>query len=397
MSYKVLHISSSDSGGAGIAARRLNEALNENRVQSHLLCLQKYSRGKNITKLSIPLVPRVLSQFNIPIKQNKYRRIGNGPKDNYEALSFPESLFDISEHPLVKDADIINLHWVGGMLNYPAFFKKVKKPIVWTLHDMNPFLGMAHYQGDLLLNPHNSDLEAKINYLKIKAYNSHPSITIVNLCEWMKEYSSQSDAFKNRNHYIIPNSLDLNVYKLRDKTIVRKALEIPNDKPVIMFCCQNLANRRKGFELLLKALPLISTECNVITVGDTTNIKRSDNLNIIPFGKVNDQRLLAMLYSASDIFVLPSREDNLPNTMLESLSCGTPVISFSNGGMRDIITNYNGRIIQNQTSEDLASAIDDIITNLDNYSEIRISSKAHSLFNPSKQAQSYHSMYKSLL
>lgn len=398
MSYKVLHISASDSGGAGIAARRLNDALNEFGIHSRLLCLHKTSKSKMVTSVNIPFVSKAISHLPIPVRQNKYKRILKKESKNYEALTFPEAIFDISNHPLVKEADIINFHWLGGILNYPSFFKKVKKPIVWTLHDMNPFLGMAHYQGDLKANPHNSEIESKIKRLKTKAYNNHPSITIVNLCEWMKDYSSQSDSFKNREHHIIRNSLNVDVFKLRDKNCIRKALEIPDDKPVVMFCSQHLANPRKGFDLLLDALSMILSDCNLISVGNSNNIKLSEKQNIIPFGNVSDQRLLAMLYASADIFVLPSREDNLPNTMLESLCCGTPVIAFGNGGMRDIIENgINGIIVEDYCAKSLADAIDSSLLNLNRYNPSEISKKASIMFSPHNQAAAYDALYRSLL
>lgn len=398
MKYKVLHIASGNSGGAGIAAKRLNSALIDAGIDSHMLCLNKTGNDHNVTQIKIPVISKILAHTPIPIKQNKYKKLGQEVYSRYEAVSFPEALFDISNHPLVKKADIINLHWMGCILNYPAFFKNVRKPIVWTLHDMNPFLGIAHYQGDLKKNIQYSNIEHKVNDLKIKSYNRHDSITIVNLCKWMFDYSSKSEAFSKRKHVIIPNSIDTKTFKLQDKHLLRQVLGIPDQHPVIMFCSQTVSNPRKGFDLLLEALPNLNGKYTIVTVGNTQNLPHVDNTDIFSFENIVDERLLSMIYSASDIFVLPSREDNLPNTMLESLCCGTPVIAFSNGGMKDVIrNNENGLIVEEQNSTALASAINYMIYNIDKFNSSKISNYARDIFSPTNQAEAYNELYLSIL
>ena len=393
----VLHISSSDSGGAGIAAHRLHHALMESGVDSKMLCLNRHHKD-NVYTYNVPLIDRLISHLPIPYRQNKYRSLIQDTNSSYESTTFPEAIYDISNHPLIQEADIINLHWVGGMLNYPKFFRSVKKPIVWTLHDMNPFLGFAHYEGDRERNSQFAKSENKVRSLKLKAYSQHDNITVVNLCRWMYDYSSNSEAFKNRHHAIIPNSIDTSIFKNYDQISLRTILDLPLNKPVIMFCCQSLINSRKGFDLLLDAFPGISSECFFLVIGNNSGIPDLKKCNIKSLGTVSDEKYMALLYAASDVHVLPSREDNLPNTMLESLCCGTPVISFSNGGMRDIIKyGFNGILVKDQTGKALAEAINNFIATKAKFDRNEIIKIAHAQFAPQVQANRYMELYNSIV
>lgn len=399
MGYKVLHICESDEGGAGIAAFRLNKALSKCDVDSKMLVINKSRRDQSLFKYSVPIWTRVMAHLPVYYRQNKYKNFHRDSIDSYEITTFPEAFFDISSHPLVKEADIINLHWMGNMLNYKKFFRSVNKPIVWTLHDMNPFLGCAHYMGDVERNPEDRLIEEKLRNLKKKAYNDSKSITIVDLCPWMQKYSKDSDAFRERRHVIIPNSIDTDIFKSRDSLIARKALGMPIDKPLIMFCCQNLNNRRKGFDLLIKALSELKNKYHFIVVGNTDGVEiLNENSEMHFFGTVSDELLLSLLYASADLFVIPSREDNLPNTMLESLCCGTPILSFDNGGMADTINHgVNGLLVKEQTSEGLISGIEKFYREKEKYSRNMIAKEARQRFSPEVQALQYDNLYQSLL
>ncbi len=395
---RVVHISSSDSGGAGIAARRLNDALNDAGIDSKLLCVHKTTRNRNIVKYDVPITAKLLTHSHIPIGQNKYLNHLSKYEDAYEAVSFPESFFDISEHPLVKQADIINLHWVGSILNYKLFFSRVKRPIVWTLHDMNPFLGIAHYMGDLNKNDQFREIEKKVCRLKNQAISRHPQVHVVNLCDWMRQYSAHSQAFSNRDHSIIPNSINTNLFKYRDKLACRKILDINPKDRVLLFCAQSVHNQRKGFDLLLNALDRIRKDVVLAIIGDVDGLTFTRHSRCRLFGSINNELMMSVIYSAADLFVLPSREDNLPNTMVESLCCGTPVISFSNGGMKNVIDdNFSGKLVTEQSSEALSDAINEMFSSTTTMDSQSISRHAANMFSPTKQAQEYISLYNDLM
>lgn len=395
---KVVHISSSDSGGAGIAARRLNDALNNVGIDSKLLCVHKSTSSKNIEQYRIPLGAKILTHTHFPIGQNKYLNSLSKYECEYEAVSFPEAFFDISDNELVKNADVINLHWVGSILNYKRFFSHVKQPIVWTLHDMNPFLGIAHYMGDLNKNVGFKHIEDKVLRMKYQAVSRHERIHVVTLCDWMRQYSTCSRVFYSRPHSTIPNSINTDIFNRRDKQACRKALNLSPEDKIILFCAQSIHNHRKGFDLLLSALKRIPSNTVLAIIGAADNLKLPSDLKHVIFGSVNNELLLSIIYSASDLFVLPSREDNLPNTMVEALCCGAPVVAFSNGGMRDVIEdNISGILVREQSAEALAKAINQVLFSTSTFNNQGISDKARELFHPVRQANEYISLYQSLL
>lgn len=395
---KTAIVSSSDSGGAGIAALRLHKALMAYGVDSSMLCLYKSTDTPNVYEYRRGFFSKAIDHLPfVPYKQNKYKKYYTALSSHYECFSFPEAIYDISNHPVVRRADVVNLHWVGSVLDYKRFFRKVKKPIVWTLHDMNPFIGIAHYLGDRDANPQFLSLEEKVRKLKYEAINNQPDVSVVNLCSWMKTYSEKSEAFANRKHAIIPNSIDTNIFKVYDKDEVRRMLNIPLDKPILLFVSQSVENRRKGFDLLEDALNKLERDCSLLVVGDIDEELKAKH-NCIFVGTVRDEQRMAMLYAAADAFILPSREDNLPNTMVEALCCGTPVISFSNGGMRDHIqTLKNGVLVEQIDSDALVEGIHLFLDNIQKFDREEISAKAHSVFAPSVQAEKYLELFQSLL
>lgn len=395
---KIAIVSSSDSGGAGIAALRLHKALMSYGVDSSMLCLHKTTDTPNVYEYKKSFFAKVIDHLPfIPYKQNKYKKYFSELSKHYECISFPEAIYDISTHPIIQQADIINLHWVGNILDYTRFFKNIKKPIVWTLHDMNPFLGIAHYCGDRDANSQFSSLEEQIRLLKLKAIEQHPNMSIVNLCQWMRDESERSEVFSHRKHTVIPNSIDTNIFKVYNQIEVRKKMNLPIDKPIILFVSQSIDNRRKGFDLLQEALTRLNGDCVLLVVGSVSdNLKDVSNCRFL--GTINEEERMAMVYAAADAFILPSREDNLPNTMVESLCCGTPVISFSNGGMRNHIkTLENGILVEEMTSDALLNGIHLFLDSINNFNRKIISEKAHSSFSPYIQAKCYIDFLKKIL
>lgn len=395
---KIAIVSSSDSGGAGIAALRLHKALMSYGVDSSMLCLHKTTDTPNVYEYKKSFFAKVIDHLPfIPYKQNKYKKYFSELSKHYECISFPEAIYDISTHPIIQQADIINLHWVGNILDYTRFFKNIKKPIVWTLHDMNPFLGIAHYLGDRNTNNQFFSLEEKVRKFKLTAINSHSNVSVVNLCQWMREESERSETFINRKHTIIPNSINTSIFKAYDQIEVRRKMNLPIDKPILLFVSQSVKNYRKGFDLLQNAIKRLGNDCFLLVVGQASeNMVNKDNYRFL--GSIKEEKHMAMVYAAADAFILPSREDNLPNTMLESLCCGTPVISFSNGGMRNHIrTLKNGVLVEDMTSDALLNGIHLFLNNIHNFDREHIAKKAHSVFSPSVQAKCYIDFFKKTL
>ena len=399
---KVLHISTYGSGGGGIAAHRLHNALLENGIESKYLCLENPPFGKNI--YSVPLfrlspVKIILRKLGL-YKTNVDKNINSikNLKGKYEFFSFPWTEYDLSKHPLVKEADIINLHWTSSFLDY-HFFTKIKKKIVWTLHDMNPFQGGFHYYNDVVENQATfGNIENKLLQTKKRIINQVKELEIVTLSNWMCEASSRSEIFARRPHHLIHNNIDLSIFKNYTKSFAREVFNIPQDKIVLLFVSEIITNKRKGLDLLLEAL----SELNVpniclVAIGHVFENINSKFEMICP-GKISDQRAIALLYASADAYILSSREDNLPNVMLESLACGTPVISTPVGGMLDVIqSGFNGILAKELSANGLKEAIETFIQTKDTFDRDKIRQFAIDNFSPDIQAKKYIEVYQNML
>lgn len=403
---KIVHISTSKNGGAGIAAFRIHEALNKtNQVESHFLQKDKNASNEDekIDYVSVykpSLIFRILRKLQlIDYPENsRLRKFVKIHSSNFEIATFPTSSYRIEEHPLVKEADIIHLHWVADFLNYPTFFSKINKPIIWTLHDMNPFQGIFHYKNDELNNSNDlGKIDEKFKNLKNKYIQRNKNVNILTLCNWMNQHSINSKVFNKSNHYIIPNLINFEQYPILDRKIEKQKHGIDNGLKTLLFIAQDINNPRKGFDLLVEALKTIKTNINIITIGGEKS-QLPNNYNHLHFKNISNIDELNSLYSASDLTLLTSREDNLPNVMLESFANGTPVISFRTGGMQDWIKeNETGFLIEAFKTEELSSKLSFFTENESPFKSSEIYQYAKDNFSIEKRLSEYITLYKNIL
>ena len=355
--------------------------------------IQKFIRGKPFWLYRLLHRLRIMRYAHELNKESIKNKVGN-----YEIFSFPLTDYDIARHPLVKEADIIHLHWVANFLDWGSFFKGIKKPIVWTLHDMNPFLGGFHYLYDK--NRNNDifqELESKYISIKINAIKNFINLHIVCPSNWICSQSRHSKILGKYPHYVLPNSVMVDTFKPLDIFKSRVLLNLPNDRKIVLFVAASLTIPRKGFALLMKAIERLDNEEYALAiVGDISSLDFKESKNIFYLGKINDESLLAAAYSAANLFVIPSIEDNLPNTMLESLACGTPVVGFNIGGIPDaIVSGFNGFIVDKIDSDELYRVIIYAINyNFDRY---KIVEDTVNRFGPNIQASSFIDLYNSVL
>lgn len=400
---KIVHISTYDNGGAGNAAIRLHLGLLEKGVNSIFLCAKKNTGYKNVVefsqKQSILKSTFIRTPFNaigLPIdKCNQNIKTLNKLQGNYELFTFPDANQDILSHPAVINADIIHLHWVAKYLDYGSFFTKVTKPVIWTLHDMNPLQGGFHYFNDIETNKNTfGSVENRLSIRKASLINRCKNLTMVAPSKWLYNLASHSAAFKSAKQFHIPYGIDTGLFKDYGKELSRHVLDLPKDKMIISFVSADIHSKRKGFDLLYEAIKQAGklndvVFCAVGAVPDGFN----DN-NFIHMGSIKDERLMALLYSASDGYVLPSREDNLPNVMIEALCCGTPVLSFAVGGMLDLIQpGFNGEFANEISSASLAEGLKLFITGIAKYDRIQIRQNIIDNYNLSVQANNYLNLY----
>lgn len=395
---KIRQVSTYGTGGAGKACLRLTAALRHVQgVDSKALIAANAPKDiayiETVTSSTLELILR--RRYT---KWLHYLALRNHPP-LFEPFALPRSGFNLASHPAIEEADIVNFHWVNNLLDYRSFFRRYRRKVVWTLHDMEPFTGGNHYTVGFDEATFQRLIEQNIA-LKVAALQT-ADITVVCLNQWMLELSLKSKVLGRFRHEIIPNSLDLNVYQPSESRAARRALALPQNKKIVLFVSEFLENRRKGYQHLLSALQLLQNSPTgdqlflaVVGKGKANDIEAQ--LPVKHFGFIKDEKTLAKIYSAADVFVIPSEEDNMPNTIVESLSSGTPVAGFSVGGISELINQPTlGALSQEISATGLAKAIETVLNTPLDRRQIR--QIAETRFAPTRQAKAYLELYRDIL
>lgn len=372
---KVVHLNTFDiKGGAARAAYRLHWGLRTIGVDSFMLVQRKKSSDSTVSGAhstigrGIGYLRELIDQ--LPLKFYKL------PADVHLQWGLGWFPCGVAKKVRKLNPNIIHLHWVGGGFLPIAEMAKFDRPVVWTLHDMWAFTGGCHYSGDCtrymktcgacpgLNSKKETDLTRKIWEKKKKTYMGM-NLTVVTPSRWLAHCTRQSPLLQDSRIEVIPNGLDLDVFKPRGKQAARQQLSLPQDKKLILFgAISSTSDRRKGFHLLHPALRYLSKnrmveQAELLVFGASEPENPPDfGLPTRYLGSVSDERELALLYEASDVFVAPSVQDNLPNIVVEALACGTPCVAFDIGGMPDMIEHkQNGYLAHPFEVEDLAKGI----------------------------------------
>jgi glycosyltransferase involved in cell wall biosynthesis len=354
---RILHLSTQDiSGGAARASYRLHQALCGLGHASTMLVDIRCSRDPTVTAFapSRNVVARLRQRWRRGRIRDALMNYSATRPTGLEPFSDDRSAqgFDLM-HGL-PSCDVITLQWVAGFVDYHAFFSRLLPgiPVVWQLHDMNVLTGGCHYDEECGQHRHGcgacpqlgstdpKDLSHQIWARKQAVFEALEAtrLHIVAPSRWMLELAQTSPLLSKFSSTLIPYGIDVEEFAPRDRRFVREVLGIPQEAHVIMFVSDNLTNRRKGGTFLSAALAGIRPADNLflISVGrgappDTGSIP------CMHMGSIMDNRWLSLIYSAADLFVIPSMQDNLPNTVLESMACGTPVVGFDVGGISDMV------------------------------------------------------------
>lgn len=407
---KILILNKYDNkGGAAIAAQRLENALLKNNVDCSMLVDIKSTQLPYVKALSENPVINVFKKYKflfekllfIPFEVSKEER-----------FSFSTSLFgnSIKNRKTVKKADVIHLHWINHSFLSVTNIKelnKLNKPIVITMHDMWYATGGCHHSRTctnytkgcgncmFLSNPKSNDISAKQFAKKEKAYSSN--LTFVGCSNWITELAKQSPLLSNSKVLNIPNPIDISLFTIQDKKKAKQLLKLDMSKKHILFAAANVTNPRKGYKYLEKALEnLKEEEYEIIVLGDDKNNEINFAIPTIKLGYVSDLDTIITAYNAADVFVSPTLEDNLPNTIMESMSCGTPCVAFKIGGIPDLIDHKkNGYLAQYMNSEDLSSGIKWVLSNQEIGKLAR--KKVETTFSEEKIASQFIELYESLI
>ena len=312
------------------------------------------------------------------------------------------------------NARLVHLHWVGaGMLRVEEL-SELGCPIVWTLHDMWGFTGGCHYNKNCerfkmncgscpqLNSQNDEDISRDLIRRKLKSFEKI-NLTIVAPSRWLANQARSSKLFRNKRIEVIPNGLNTEIFKPINRKTARKYLNLPMEVPVLLFGAQSLMDPRKGGDFLCELLKKIDFKCILLTFGEGNlpigTMSNITNITVRSLGNLTDDMNLALVYSAADIFLCLSREDNLPNTVAESLSCGTPCAAFDVNGLPDMIeTQKNGWLAAPFDINSLAEGIHWLAFHPEK-EKLRIAArnKATSEFSLERMSERYATLYAELM
>lgn len=379
---RVLIVNTSErTGGAAVAANRLMEALNNNGVKSKMLVRDKET--DHLTVASLPSSWR--QQWNFMWERFVIWLHLHFRREHLFEIDVANAGTDITQLPEFQEADVIHLHWINqGMLSLKGIRKILTsgKPVVWTMHDIWPATAVCHYsrgceqyhtqcvQCPLLPG----DGMAKQVWNRKEQMLSGQRITYVCCSEWLAGEARKSALLKDQRIVSIPNAIDTRLFRPQDKKQARQTLELPTDRRIILFVSQRVTDPRKGISYFVDAVsrlvqqhPEMKDNTGVaILGGHAEEVASQLTLPSYPLGYISNPSRIVNIYNAADVFVLPSLEDNLPNTIMESMACGVPCVGFHVGGIPEMIRHQvNGYVAQERDAADLAQGIRYVLADAD--------------------------------
>ncbi|MCD7899634.1 MAG: glycosyltransferase family 4 protein [Bacteroides sp.] len=365
-------------GGAAIAAGRLTDSLINNGVKAKLLV-----RDKQTDKISVVVLDRgwrhlwhFFWERVIIWGANRFHR------NNLFEVDIANKGTDITSLPEFTQADIIHLHWINqGMLSLKNIQKILQsgKPVVWTMHDMWPCTGICHYAGGcinyqdrncgncsyLLGGGNRRDLSHRVFMKKQKILQTAP-IHFVTCSAWLQDLARKSALLNKHEITHIPNPINTNLFKSKSKKEARIKCGLPTESPLILFGSVKVKDRRKGADYLVEACNILAMKhpelintLGVVLIGHKSrSLEKILPFKVYPLDYVSDEHELVNIYNSVDMYVTPSLEDNLPNTIMEAMACGVPCVGFQVGGIPEMIDHlHNGYVADYKSSYDFANGI----------------------------------------
>jgi glycosyltransferase involved in cell wall biosynthesis len=416
---KVAHVNTLSYGGAAVVARRIHLALLDLQMDSYLVTkygvkghLRQHRYVKD-ERVRIFLRKKLMHPSIFPLAKfirslRPHPNLAKRPT-GFEIFS-PLYQGPLMPEGLLEDIDIVHLHWINNFVDDQRFFKTYEsKKFVWTLHDMNPITGGCHHsdgcmkfeskcvQCPQLDNTIDPDYSFKIQGAKIDGlkYLKDDQLIIASPSQWLKELSEKSAITGRFQHVLVPNPSFNEVDFDISKEALRYKLGLPLNKKLVLFASDNLRNPRKGIDLLFDAIRLSPRKDELILVGIGHKTKGVDGIDMISTGSISDHRKMAAYFYSADIFVTPTLAENSPLVIIESLSCGTPVVASRVGGIPDIVNESNGLLFPKGDKSAFAKAIEKAL--FESRFDPESIKKGASRFNPVQVTKQYIDIYRDLL
>lgn len=313
------------------------------------------------------------------------------------------------------DPDVVNLHWVlGGFFDIETI-GNIDRPLVWTLHDMWPFTGGCYYSADcerytdqcgacpVIDSDVDDDRSRFVWKRKATAWNEL-DLTVVTPSSWLANRARESSLFGERPIRVIPNGLDLAAYDPKNRTAARDRYGLPKDASLVLFGAHDHYNDRKGAGLLVHALEQfratdVPNDVELVTFGTTRCQISNAGFDVYELGYVDDVGLRT-LYSACDVTVVPSRQENLPNIISESFAAGTPCVAFDVGGIPEMIDHReNGYLATAEDPSSLARGIEWVLADKERWNDLSAVAKetAESRYSLKRMAREYRDLYETIM
>lgn len=366
---RVVHLGYSDLlPGAPLASYRLHSALRKRGTDSTMLVLKRMSVDPTVQGPRGWLKPWAAS---VPQADIMVDRLRNRFPPSLITQTRPESSIGLFGSGLIRQVsdmapDVVQLHWLaGGVIRLESLVKVARYPLVWRLADLWPVSGLDHYPPTDDTSRPRIDLDRWMLNRKRSVYGQLPNLTLVAPSRWLQKVVQDSELLGDRRVELIPTGTDLEAFIPKDKKAARAALGLPLDHRVILFgAFQGRNNPRKGWRELCGALHILRSQqsfpanIHVALFGDADHAEEALPFPATSLGLLSAESDLAQAYSAADFFVAPSLQENLANTVIEALACGTPVVAFHVGGMPEAITHrVNGYLAAEPTSRSLAETM----------------------------------------
>lgn len=388
---KILHLNYTDTGGgAAIAALNLVEEQNKNGIDAKLGVIEKQTASQFVISVAKKrnVLIKIIDTINFIFD---YMRKCINPSPFLFFKTTNGILHSKNNKTLAdikwinnSDFDVVHLHWINSNMLTVKDIAKIKKPIVWTMHDSWPFCGAEHhpnvlendnryqsgyYRNNKPKSTHGIDLCRKV-WNKKKKYLQNKEIVFISPSTWERDCLKQSKLFSNKQCFVIPNIIQKDIFRPLDKIAVRNFLQIPNDKKIIGFGAAYDVDNPRGIKgsyyllQLLNKLPVSDDYFLVIFGSVSADFTSKINVPFFASGFVHNPLILAQLYNACDCFILPSLIESFGLTTCESICCGIPVIAFDVGGTKDIIKHKtNGYLARPYDVDDLLAGVEYCIEN----------------------------------